>query len=180
MNEISATAPEPEKLKYLSVSEDGNVIPLASSLKEYNVQKGNPRDIFIFKRKFLESFLDSGMVSRACRIAGISHATVYRWKRSDLDFAREYDIVGSLVDDKLEDAAVERALGFDIPLFDKEGNHVGNDKVHSDPMLMFLLRGRRREKYGTEGSKFTASVKTPDGTETKITWSDIAAQADSG
>jgi hypothetical protein len=70
-------------------------------------------------------------VADACRFQKINRSTYYRWRDSDPDFKQAADDAIEDGTDLLEDYALQRAL---------DGE--------SDTLAIFLLKGRRREKYG--------------------------------
>lgn len=71
-------------------------------------------------------------VSAACRAEGISRSTYYLWRTEDADFAKRADDAVEEGTDRLEDEARKRATAAAEP---------------SDTLLIFLLKGRRPEKY---------------------------------
>lgn len=72
-----------------------------------------------------------GSITLAADAAGISRNALNVWKREDDEFAAEMADAIEQGTDRLEDAAVERAIN-------------GN----SDTMLIFMLKGRRRDRWG--------------------------------
>lgn len=69
-------------------------------------------------------------VSEACRAAGISRATAYRWREESPEFAAAWSEAEETAADALEEMAWNRA---------QDG---------SDRMLEILLKGHRPQKYG--------------------------------
>jgi hypothetical protein len=63
-----------------------------------------------WREPFLEAFRASGMVTDACRAAGVSRATAYRRRQADEDFALAWADAERDVLALLEDEAVRRAL----------------------------------------------------------------------
>lgn len=49
--------------------------------------------------------------------------------------------------DALEHKARERALGWEEPVYNKDGDVVGTRKVYSDKMMEMLLKAHRPEKF---------------------------------
>lgn len=90
------------------------------------------------RKKFLDE-LELGMSpSRAAMAAGESLGFFKRWKESDANFARDWDEAVEQGTDYLEDEATIRAT------------------KKSDPLMMFMLKARRPDKYD-RGSKLELS-----------------------
>lgn len=88
-----------------------------------------------------------GNVSKACEAAGISRRTVYNWREEDLVFAAAWDEAVEFGTDELEEEARRRAFaGVDEPVF-YQGEECGAVRKYSDTLLIFLLKGRKPDKY---------------------------------
>ena len=72
---------------------------------------------------------EGGSVTQAARAIGIARKNVYAWRNKDEQFKADWDDAVEQGTDLLEDVAVRRA------------------KDHSDSLLIFLLKGRRKERY---------------------------------
>lgn len=97
---------------------------------------------------FLEAFAETGVVKSACRIAGVSRATVYRHREEDEAFAALWADAEADAGDVLEAEAVRRAVvGTERPVF-QGGVEVGRIREFSDRMLELLLKARKPEKFG--------------------------------
>lgn len=100
------------------------------------------------KKAFLSSLSEFPSVSIAARAVGISLTTIYKHRYKDADFASAWDIAIDIGFNILESEAIRRAvLGVKEPVYYK-GDVVGEITKYSDSLLMFLLKGRRREVYG--------------------------------
>ncbi len=114
------------------------------------------------KAKFLDVFRRRRCVTRACRHAGISRATAYRWRDDDPDFARDWDEAQDAFADELESLAFHRALhGWNEPVF-YEGNPVGRKRRFSPGLLIFMLKCNRPERYALEHQLSGATAKPED------------------
>ncbi|MBI4057066.1 MAG: hypothetical protein HY399_05905, partial [Elusimicrobia bacterium] len=71
----------------------------------------------------------AGTIKGACEAIGIARSTFYRWKQEDKEFHWTWLDADENLTDKLEDAAVQRALN------------------GSDVLLIFLLKARRSKRY---------------------------------
>jgi hypothetical protein len=95
---------------------------------------------------FLEAFLEHGLIVAACRIAGVSRATVWRRRQADEDFALAFHDADQDVLAALEDEALRRALhGVERPV-----SVAGQRELvrhYSDTLLAMLLRARAPERY---------------------------------
>lgn len=81
------------------------------------------------KEQFLDVLSDGSSVTAAAKAIGISRTCVYEHRVEDKAFASAWDDAVEAGTDALEDEAVLRA------------------KNSSDTLLIFLLKGRRPEKF---------------------------------
>ncbi len=81
------------------------------------------------KAKFLSVLAEGGSVTLAARAIGVARKNVYAWRNKDEQFNADWDDAVEQGTDLLEDVAVRRAMD------------------HSDTLLIFLLKGRRKERY---------------------------------
>jgi len=97
-----------------------------------------------------------GTVRYACVKAGICHSTHYDWKKENSDYAAALEVVTTALVDLLESEAERRAAqglvrkkftGKGEPVMDPETGEQYVEREFSDPLLMFLLKGLRPEKY---------------------------------
>ncbi len=96
---------------------------------------------------FLEALSECGNIKKSAKKTKISRDTVYRWRREDEEFAKAWDEALELGIDALEDEAMRRAVdGYLKPVF-HGGKKVGSVREYSDTLLIFLLKGRRPERY---------------------------------
>jgi hypothetical protein len=109
---------------------------------------------------FLRCLRESGgNVSRACEAAGLSRQTAYEWRSADKDFAERWDETVEAGTDELEEEARRRAFaGVDEPVF-YQGDECGTVRKYSDTLLIFLLKGRKPDKYR---ERVTIDVKQLD------------------
>ena len=99
------------------------------------------------RANFLEALSECGNIKKSAKIAKIGRQTAYRWRRTDEDFAKAWDEALELGIDALEDEAMRRAVdGYLKPVF-HGGKQVGSVREYSDTLLIFLLKGRRPERY---------------------------------
>lgn len=104
-------------------------------------------------RLFLEALQTGASINGAANAADKPRTTFYTWRSRYPDFAKKWDAAVEAGTDRLEDEAVRRATsGVSKPVF-YGGKLVGHEKRHSDPLLMFLLKGRRPERYDPGNAK---------------------------
>jgi len=100
------------------------------------------------KYLFIEALAMTGNVSAACLAAGWTHRnTAYLHRKEDPAFAEVWNDAKQIFCDMLESAASERAMGWDEPVFNKDGEMVGTKRVYSDKMMELLLKANRPEKF---------------------------------
>lgn len=99
------------------------------------------------REAFLRALATTANVLRSCKAARVSRTAIYDWRAADEDFAKAWDTALDLGSDALEDEAVRRATeGTLKPVFHL-GVKCGSIREYSDTLLIFLLKGRRPEKY---------------------------------
>ena len=100
------------------------------------------------REQFLRALIDSvGNVSEACAVAGISRRSVYDWRESDPEFKADWDDAVEVTTEALEREIYRRAHeGTDEPVF-YQGELCGTVRKYSDTLAMFILKGRKPEKY---------------------------------
>ena len=97
--------------------------------------------------KFLAALSSGATVEKALAASGISRGTVYEWRKADKAFAEQWDEAVEAGTDGLEDEAVRRGRdGVEKPVF-QGGKQVGFVQEYSDTLLIFMLKGRRPEKF---------------------------------
>ncbi len=110
-------------------------------------------------------------MSASARIAGIGRTTVYARRAEDADFASEWDDASELAVDQAEAEMFRRAVhGVDKPIY-QNGKQVGTIREFSDTLLIFLLKGRRSEVYGT---KARHEISGPNGGPLPISFNEAA------
>lgn len=83
------------------------------------------------RMRVLRALASGGSYTLAAQAAGIARSAVFDWKNDDEEFNAQCLDAIEQGTDRLEDVAIERAVS-------------GN----SDTMLIFTLKGRRRDKWG--------------------------------
>jgi hypothetical protein len=88
-----------------------------------------------------------GNVSRACAAIELTRTRAYEWRAADPLFAAAWDEAVETGTDELEEEARRRAFsGVDEPVF-YQGEVCGEIRKYSDTLLIFLLKGRRPDRY---------------------------------
>lgn len=102
------------------------------------------------KERFLAALATGLSISGACEAAHIPRRTAYNHRDTDVDFKDAWDAAVIAGVEHLEDEARRRAVeGVDKPVY-QGGARVGVIREYSDTLLIFLLKGRAREKYGDQ------------------------------
>ncbi len=107
------------------------------------------------KRKlFLQRLLKTGNVSLAAHSAGISRRRAYEVRDEDPEFEAEWDDkVNEYTDSLISEAERRGRKGIVKPLLWR-GEVVLKVREYSDNLLMFSIKGRRKE-YATERRELT-------------------------
>jgi len=100
------------------------------------------------KRDYLTALSRSGAVVTSSELAGVSREAIWKWRKSDIEFAEAEACAKQKFTELLEIEAKRRAVdGIDKGVYWK-GAKIADEKVYSDQMLLTLLRGNCPEKYG--------------------------------
>ncbi|WP_051531844.1 helix-turn-helix domain-containing protein [Sphingomonas sp. URHD0057] len=104
---------------------------------------------------FVEKLADTGSIAAAARHVGMSRESVRQLRRRP--FGRAFrDACDAALDcgyAELEESAVERSKkGVARPIFYK-GEKVGEWRHHDERLTIFLLRFRRRHRFGLEAER---------------------------
>lgn len=100
-----------------------------------------------WEKKFLDALADTCNVSAAAKAAGIRRSTAYEFRKNNPDFAAKWDEALEKATDELEAEARTRALGFEEPVFNSEGEEVGTVRRYSDTLMIFLLKAYRPKRF---------------------------------
>lgn len=107
------------------------------------------RDKRTVKKKqadFLAAFAKVGNITGAAKEAKVDRRVHYEWLE-DPAYAEQFDALGPLVLNILEDEAHRRAVdGVDKPVW-QGGKKMGTVKEYSDTLMIVLLKARAPEKY---------------------------------
>lgn len=107
----------------------------------------------VWKPLFLEKLRTTANVSRSTKEAGISRTEAYRERYRTHAFREAWDDAIEEGLDYLEEEARRRAFdGYEKPIY-QSGELVGHVREYSDTLMIFLLKGRRREVYGDRGKQ---------------------------
>lgn len=109
-------------------------------------KRHQPDNVQLVKRdgsqaSFLEAMGKVGNVTRAAELAGVSRHAHYAWMRDDPAYEERFRDALAQATDVLREAAWIRAVdGIETPVFNKEGDHVGDRVAYSDTLLIFLMK----------------------------------------
>jgi len=99
---------------------------------------------------FLELLRETANVSASARRVGISRQAAYKARARSEEFREAWEDAIEEAIDALEAEARRRALeGVGEPVF-YQGKEVGHIRRYSDLLLIFLLKGRRKEVFGNK------------------------------
>lgn len=118
------------------------------------------------KARFLAHLAETANVTAACKKARITRSAAYEWRNLDEEFAKAWEAAVDRGTDALEDEGVRRAFEGTLKPVYQQGRKVGTVREYSDTLLIFMLKGRRPEKFKDRvASEHTGSVTlniTPD------------------
>ena len=111
-------------------------------------------------KMFIEHLHLHGNKERACRAVNISRVLVWRHRNADPEFAQAVEDAIQCGNEALVDEAHRRAYEGILKPHYYKGEHCGLERVHSDTLLMFLIKKNDpsyRESYqvdiGNAGSR---------------------------
>jgi len=106
---------------------------------------------------FLQYLREGYPVSTAAALAGVHRDTVYGWRERSMKFRRAWEDAYAAGSDFIEAAARARAIdGWD------EATAWGVVHRYSDALLAVLLRGRKRDVYGSYVQVAQAIERPPE------------------
>lgn len=102
------------------------------------------------QHRFIEIIADTGSVRDACMMVGMSRQSAYALRRhpDGAAFAAAWHDAIANATRALTDEAFDRAMNGSVTRIVKDGVTVGQRVVHSDRLLMFLLRTHASFQYG--------------------------------
>jgi hypothetical protein len=112
---------------------------------------------------FIKKLADCGSVSAACKYVGMSRESARRLRRRSFGraFRDAWDAALDCGYAEVEEAAMERSKnGVARPVFYK-GEQVGEWRYFDERLTMFLLRCRRRHRFGPEADGLPCVADVP-------------------
>lgn len=97
--------------------------------------------------KFFNTLENGHPVRAACAAAGYARRCVYRWRKSDPEFATQWAEATAIAGDLLEEEADRRGRdGYDEAVF-YQGEERGAKRRYSDALLLARLKAVRPDQY---------------------------------
>ncbi len=97
---------------------------------------------------FLRELARTGIVTLAAKKAGVSRQAAYDHKYTDTEFASAWEQAEKQAADLLEAEARRRAYKGVLEPVHYQGKRVDMVRRYSDTLLIFLLKGCNKEKFG--------------------------------
>lgn len=100
--------------------------------------------------EFLEHYSSLGVITAAAKLTGISRTYHYRWMSDEEkwpEYPERFLDAYEMATDRLEAAAVQRAIGWNEDIVGRDGKVTGSRHVYSDRMMELLLKARRPQIY---------------------------------
>ena len=91
----------------------------------------------------------------ACKLAGISTQSFYRWQKDDTDFAAEVEAANEDITQRLEQSAHEQSVGIGV-------------EAPVPSLMQFLLKARRPLIY-REATEAKLDLTSPNGAQVSFT-----------
>jgi len=99
------------------------------------------------RRAFLAAYAEYGSIRAAAKAAGMDRSNHYEWMKDVPGYAAAFEEADARSGDALEDEATRRAHEGVLQAEWYQGKAVGTKRVFSDGLMMFLLRGKKPNKY---------------------------------
>jgi len=100
--------------------------------------------------QFCEALRVTGSVSAAAKSVNRCRRSVYKWADKSARFARNMEDAWESVRDELEGSAMRRAIhGWNEPIYFR-GEKVGDRRVFSPGLTIFMLKCHRPQKYNVQ------------------------------
>ncbi|WP_188054111.1 hypothetical protein [Sphingosinithalassobacter sp. CS137] len=115
------------------------------------------------QRLFLETLAETGCVSDAAAAVGLTPRSAYRLRaRADADaFHRAWDAALVIASQRLTTIAFERAVNGTLRQVWHRGECVGEERVPSDRLLIFLLKHFDAMRYGNLSGLIEVDIPDP-------------------
>lgn len=101
----------------------------------------------MWKREFLDKLKVIGIIERTCKAARVHPDKIYKARREDPEFAREFDAIRARLTEQAEDEVYRRGKkGWREPIIYK-GERVGWLRRYSDTCLLAYLKANNPAKW---------------------------------
>ena len=103
------------------------------------------------QREFISHLAATGIVAEAARHIGASMEALYKLRQRPgaEEFCAAWDAAVDRGVQRLEDGALARAIRGEERMVVSAGQHMGSEIRHNDALVMFFLRNRRSDRYGS-------------------------------
>ena len=106
--------------------------------------------ISVLQLRLLVEIAQDGLVSYACKRAGVPVRTHYGWLQKSAAYKEAYNEAIKIANEYLEQTAINLATGvYRRPLV-SQGKLVTTEAIYDGKMLQFLLKARNPEKFGNK------------------------------
>ena len=130
--------------------------------KPRKTKQGDDTGTITVQQTFLNHLSCSGNITASAQMAGRPRQYFYRCQQRDPAFAQAWAHALEEAADRLELEAVRRAVeGVETAQFYR-GEQIGTIRHYSDALLMFLLKARRPDRFGTGISACMDDAKKND------------------
>jgi len=104
------------------------------------------------QRDFISHLAATGIVSEAARHIGASMEALYKLRQRPgaQEFCAAWDAAVDRGVQRLEDGALARAIRGEERMVVSAGQHMGSEIRHNDALVMFFLKNRRADRYGSQ------------------------------
>jgi len=100
------------------------------------------------RERFLAHLAAGGTAREAARVTGRNFTSFYALRRTDDEFARQWDEAVETGTEVLEGEATRRAVdGYVVTRYNPDGSVAWTEHRHDNGLLQFLLKGRKPEVY---------------------------------
>ena len=149
LRRLTATAAERAGYGQGTCPADTEAIERARRIRELRPRGRPPGEhVLMWVEPFLEAVARGMGMTHACDHVGIDSSSATGLRKRNAEFRRRWNEAADIGTRLLEQEAQRRAYhGTEDPILDRHGNRIGTRSHYSDGLMMFLLKGRRPEKY---------------------------------
>ena len=138
------------------------------------------------KRRFLDHYAETGLLTKSAEAAGVTYRTMQRHRTEDPEFAQQVEDAKMQFRDLISEEVFRRGVkGYDRPIYQR-GEYVGIERMYSDRMLELTakryepeFRDKQQLDVNHSGGVLVVQSKTESTEEWLKQWGNLPADTGS-